>query len=457
VGKRPSELNAADPVDPAFNDDTLSTDEPVMTDAYAEASYVSGPMDDTADGFETDSYVAEYGDETDTTNEPDLTAQREQIERTRADMSEKLDAIQSKLSPGNLTNQAKEAVRDATIGKAQHAMEDVTSSVGNAVSGVTGTVSDTASDWGGSVFDVIRENPIPAALAGAGIGWLVMSFRKHQSSSNTDRMRGYTDRNHYSGGTPYVEAETRYPYRDYRNFNNQSLGAPAYGAGGYSAGSGADSTMQNVQGKVGDMASQAQDTAGQIANQAQNAMSQAQDTATQFASQAGDTAGQFANQAQDTAAQLANQAQYQAQRAGNELERLIHERPLAVGLGAMAIGLAVGLALPETPQENEWMGETRETLMDRAQNVAQDTAQKVTSVAGQTLDAAKEAAQQTAQQAAQEQGLTGSKGQSSDSGQPQQVEFTPEASVDTASDLTANEPTQPQPASRSTAGDSSQG
>jgi ElaB/YqjD/DUF883 family membrane-anchored ribosome-binding protein len=445
-------------VDPAADDELFGSDEPVMTDAYAETTYVSGSMDDTAEGFETDTYVAEY-DESDTANEPDLSAQREQIERTRADMSEKLNAIQSKLSPENLTNQAKEAVRDATIGKAQHAMEDVSNSVGSAVSGV----SDTASDWGGSVLDVIRENPIPAALAGVGIGWLVMSFRNRSSTStSSNRMSGYTGRQYY-GTAPYMEAETRYPYRDYRNFNNQSLGTAGYrtagygtsgyGTSSYETGSSGNSTMQNMQGKVGDVAGQAQDTAGQIAGQAQNAIGQAQDTATQLASQAGDTVSQFAGQAQDTAGQLANQAQYQAQRAGNELDRLIHERPLAVGLGALALGLAVGLAIPETPQENEWMGETRETFMDRAQSVAQDTAQKVSAVAGQTFDAAKEAAQQTAQQAAQEQGLSGSGNQQSGSSEPQQVEFTPESSVDTATDLSANEPTQPQPASRSSNSD----
>jgi hypothetical protein len=91
--------------------------------------------------------------------------------------------------------------------------------------------------------------------------------------------------------------------------------------------------------------------------------------------------------------------------------------------------------------------------MDRAQSVAQDTAQKVSAVAGQTFDAAKEAAQQTAQQAAQEQGLSGSGNQQSGSSEPQQVEFTPESSVDTATDLSANEPTQPQPASRSSNSD----
>lgn len=437
MGKRSSELDAATPVDPVADDQAFGSDEPVMTDAYAESTYVSGPMDDTADGFETDTYVAEY-DEADAANEPDLSTQREQIERTRADMSEKLNAIQSKLSPENLTSQAKEAVRDATIGKAQHAMEDVSNSVGSAVSGV----GDTASDWGGSIVDVIRENPIPAALTGVGIGWLVMSFRNRSTTSSySGRTSGYTGRQNY-GTTPYVEAESRYPYRDYRNFNNQSLGTAGYGTSSYGTGSSGNSTMQNVQGKVGDVAGQAQDTAGQIANQAQNAIGQAQDTATQFA-----------NQAQDTAGQLANQAQYQAQRAGNELDRLIHERPLAVGLGALALGLAIGLAIPETPQENEWMGETRETLMDRAQNVAQDTAQKVTAVAGQTIDAAKDVAQQTAQQAAQQQGLTGSGGQSSGSSQPQQVEFTPESSVDTTTDLSANEPTQPQPASRSASSD----
>jgi uncharacterized protein DUF3618 len=44
---------------------------------------------------------------------------REDITETRARMGSTIDAIQEKLSPEHLVHQARDAARDATIGKAQ--------------------------------------------------------------------------------------------------------------------------------------------------------------------------------------------------------------------------------------------------------------------------------------------------------------------------------------------------
>src|ERR671917_2654521 len=61
---------------------------------------------------------------------------RAEIERTRADMGETVDAIQQRLSPENLKEQAKDRVRETTVGRA---------------------------------METIRENPLPAALTGIGL------------------------------------------------------------------------------------------------------------------------------------------------------------------------------------------------------------------------------------------------------------------------------------------------
>src|ERR687896_800018 len=82
---------------------------------------------------------------------------RVEIERTRADMSETVDAIQERLSPESLKEQAKDRVKEATVGRAQ-----------DAGSGIVGT---------------IRANPLPAALTGVGLGWLLVNARKQSSTS----------------------------------------------------------------------------------------------------------------------------------------------------------------------------------------------------------------------------------------------------------------------------------
>ncbi len=80
--------------------------------------------------------------------------------------------------------------------------------------------------------------------------------------------------------------------------------------------------------------------------------------------------------------------------------RLMDSNPLALGFTALALGALVGALIPETRQENEWMGGTRDHLANKAQETATDIAHKVTVVATtagtaahEALDTAKGAAQ----------------------------------------------------------------
>ena len=84
-------------------------------------------------------------------------------------------------------------------------------------------------------------------------------------------------------------------------------------------------------------------------------------------------------------------------------------RPFAAvgGVLALALGTAVGMAVPETQAEHEFMGEARDKLVDRAQDVARDTMEKVQRVAGDVMDEA----QTTVQERMQGDGGTSSSSQ----------------------------------------------
>ena len=56
---------------------------------------------------------------------------------------------------------------------------------------------------------------------------------------------------------------------------------------------------------------------------------------------------------------------------------MMHENPLAVGAVAIAAGTAVGLVLPSTRLETEYIGETGERLVERVEDVARDALGKV--------------------------------------------------------------------------------
>jgi hypothetical protein len=61
---------------------------------------------------------------------------------------------------------------------------------------------------------------------------------------------------------------------------------------------------------------------------------------------------------------------------------MTRENPLAVGAGALLLGALAGLAIPETERENELLGETRDSMVDKAQEVARTATTRVQDAAG---------------------------------------------------------------------------
>ena len=321
MGQRPDEIGRRDP---------LGADDRVTQPLAGETGF-----DPATDAFEPDAITPDPAlREESEVDEIEIT--RVEIERTRAGMSETVDAIQERLSPENLkeqakdrVEQAKDRVKEATVGKAQEA--------------------------GSGIVDTIRQNPLPAALTGIGLGWLFVNARKQGSSRPPYRDTVYRDAAYVEGYPPtneYAPAAPGYPSR-YEGESGSSTGQ----------------ALGNARDKVGETATQAQDKAGELASRTQ-----------------------------DRVSSLGEQARYQAQRASGGFQRMLRENPLAVGTLAVGVGAAVGLAIPETSKEHEVMGEARDNLVDKAQEKVQETQQKAQRVA--------EEAQSAVQQEAENQGLT---------------------------------------------------
>jgi ElaB/YqjD/DUF883 family membrane-anchored ribosome-binding protein len=316
---------------------------------------------------------------------------RVDIEETRVEMSGTIDAIQEKLNPDRLKEQVtdavqeqvetvKENIREATVGRA----EQMVSNVG-----------DTAQRAGSGFMETIKQNPIPAALAALGIGWLWMKRSGGSPDYQSDYRGGYTGgRSYYGGGQPVYRSGRLYggtsPY-------GYGRGQGAYGRGQEYYGSGEQGDDQSLGDRVGNVTDQARDKVGDVTGQAR-------ERAADVAGQARDQVGQFTDQAQDQFGEWSDQVQYGAQRAKYRFDQTLYENPLAVSAAAVALGLAVGLSLPETPVEDRLMGEARDSVMEKAQSAAQDTMQKV----GQVAQQVQQSATDTAKDAAQKQGLTSS-------------------------------------------------
>ena len=242
---------------------------------------------------------------------------------------------EAKSAVRELGEQAKASVRDATIGRVERVATNTT---------------ETAKGFRAGLIETIKQNPMPAALTGLGLGWLMMNRSSTPSSG-----------------------QAAYPSGSYGSYRS---------SGGYD-GTTSDGG-QNVAGKVAD---QAQETAGQVAGQVQ-------ETVGQVANQVQGAAGQVVDQVQHTA----DQVQHQAQRVEDRFRLMLNQNPLPLGAAALAVGGAIGLALPGTRREQALMGEAREALGERVEETAQDALQKVQRVG--------EEVQETVKKEARYQGLS---------------------------------------------------
>jgi hypothetical protein len=259
------------------------------------------------------------------------------IVQTRDQMSQTVDELQLRLSPDRIKAQIREHVREATVGK----VEDMAQ-----------RASDTMYEVRRNVVATIGANPVPAALVAFGLAWLWMNRRSGAGSSG---QRIYGER--------YGSAEE---YGAWRPRDPDGVASKAHDAFSGAAG--------QVQRTGSEFAAKARDRIS-------GAIDQAQRTGSELAAKAKDRMGNMVDQTQQAAGRVMNTTQEQVHQAQQRFNRAMDENPLAIGLIALAAGTAVGLAIPQTRKENEWMGETRDNLMDTARHAVKDATDQVREVA----------------------------------------------------------------------------
>ena len=296
-------------------------------------------------------------------SEQDPAEIRAEIDATREDMTQTLNAIQERLNPQRLREDAVSTVRAATVGR----VEDMADDAKWKMKGV-----------GDDVFETIKRNPAPALLTAVGLGWLFMESRNRQGRQLRSQSR---DRYYYAGET-YGRGGYQYGYDEYGRRSEQF--------GQFDERGRIQQAGQNVRERAGDVVDTA---ASKVQDVASTAGSKVQSAATGVA----DTASQVVDTARQGAQQAAQEAQYRAEQVGSRFGELMEDNPLIIGAAAVALGAVIGMAFPSTDKENQIFGEARDKVMDRAQEVASDTAQKVQHVAEEATSAAKDAAKSEAE------------------------------------------------------------
>jgi hypothetical protein len=321
---------------------------------------------------------------------------RAQIRRTRAEMGQTLDQIQSQLSPEFIRQQTEDALREATMEKVEKMAQ---------------RAEYKMNTWRSNAIDTIKDNPLPAAMAGLGLGWLLMSGRNNRDAAERQRY-GDRYRTRYYGEDvdTYDEGVSggryRYPLNsNYETYERNPYGSPArderyerhpYGEdarpGTVTRGTGASSTMDDVRSSAENTAARAEQkakqTAADVKDSAADAVDSLQDTMQGASRSVQEFAGETAAQARRRADWAERELQREMRMAKSSFRQTLDENPLALGIAALAAGALVGLAIPGTQRENEWMGETRDRLVEDVTATAQETVRKATNVIEETAQTA---------------------------------------------------------------------
>lgn len=329
---------------------------------------------------------------------------QDDIRQTRSAMDETIDALADKFNP-------------------RHLVEDFTDNL-------------TSHDAVRNAIEKVKQNPLPAALVGAGVAWMIYSDTRSQNPRVSRRASGHdsdygtgwrdpavhpTERQPYEvrSEQPNVEPLTEgdveiidvyFPeYRDYheleahsvlydehddsedaQNWRNRLADAKSRAADASAAalekakegGHGVRNAVSAAAARVGDTISTAGEKvtggASAVGHGISSGASAAADGVSRAASATGSgiasaasATGHGISSAASSTASAAQDGYAKARDAG---AKGMEESPLAMGLGALGLGLIAGLLTPRTRFEDERMGELSDEVYDRGKSVAKDAA-----------------------------------------------------------------------------------
>lgn len=331
-------------------------------DLTQERDYTSTPVRES--DYRRDS---DYVDNDETvTNGESSEAIRAEIERTRSQMSNKIDSIQNRLSPETIKAQAQDTLRSA--------LEDGSNAVLN-------YWRENQHQIRYSVVDVVKRNPIPAALIGVGVGWALIDNLANRNKNQSASRYGWDD-------YQYGQAGGEQTYAQQYDTNYQTYGSGQYASGAqysgvdqYTGSQGAYSgtTYQNPGSSERDWSSAQTPTQERsLGEKVSDAVAQVRDSASQVVDKATTKVGEFADQVQHQGQHYRQQLSEQTSQLNRQNTRqIVQSNPLTVGGIALGLGALIGLLLPSTERENEMMGELRNQVSDRAQGVVDDMKQRV--------------------------------------------------------------------------------
>lgn len=281
----------------------------------------------------------------------------QELDRTRAQVSNTIDAIQSKLTPGEMMDQAFAYAR-----------------------------TSLPADFGANLGNTVRDNPVPVALLGIGVAWLMLAG---QNADGRARAR-------------------RQVYNNSRDLNDDAYGtlypSNTYGSDSegkmHRAASAVSEKSRDLKDKASEAGQSIMDKASELGHRISDSASSMTDRARDMTQSARDRLQGSGGDARARASELGQRSQEQYYRAKDNFGRMLDEQPLVLGILGVAVGTLLGAALPSTRREDEMMGRTRDDLLEKAKHTASQQAERVKESAKHVAEVAKDEAKGVAKDVA---------------------------------------------------------
>lgn len=246
-----------------------------------------------------------------------------EVEASRTDLNRTVEALKDKMTPGQLFDEAAQAMG----GAGQQVLS--------------------------KLVDQIKENPMPLAVMGLGLAWLMSTSGKKQGDRDYDR---------YSSGGRYRG------YDEHRSFTQSDDG-------------------NGIRDRLHDMG-----------EKASGAVSDAKDRLTDLGASAKERGRQAVHGMGDAVGNAADRAYAYGDQAKRTVSNIFESEPLIIGAVGLVVGAAIGASLPSTSVEDRAVGPLRDKVLDKGKELAHDGVQQASEVAQAVYSTAKDEIQKSGEE-----------------------------------------------------------
>ena len=308
---------------------------------------------------------------TDPGNKSSAELERE-VRQQRADVERTLDAIQDRLSPGQLVDEAMNYLREGSGG-----------------------------EFFRNLGTSVKQNPVPIALIGVGVAWMMASSARgngerrrddwvDDDADDWDELDTLED---YETG---AYAGTDYPYGASTGTTGSGFGE-AGSATAFDPEIGSSATVEDddrpgMTDRAKAAAADARRRADELRHRARDAVGGAKASAGAMADSARERMGRAGRDFSDRAHRAGESAQRYTRSARRGVVHTIDEHPLLLGAIGLVVGAALGSVLPASEREDRLMGSSRDRLKRRAVATGREQVDRAQAAAGAAYEAAREEA-----------------------------------------------------------------